>query len=103
MRLLGTAIRNRWLTESQKPDAMKAIQAGLNSADERVRQTAVKNLIAMEAQNQKDQHAEIKDFAERVLAIAIELGIDVGAIGDASTFAIEAGGVDGEVAGEQQE
>ena len=81
MRMLGTAIRGRWLTEDQKPIAMRAIEAGLKDDDPRVQQTAVKNLIAMEAQNQKDEHSHLNDFAEQIIAIAIECGIDIGALG----------------------
>ena len=81
MRLLGTAIRNRWLTDDHKPAAMEAIEAGLKSADDRVRQSALRNLIAMESQNQKDEHQQANEFISRVIELANRLGIDVGAAG----------------------
>jgi len=78
MRLLGRAINNRWLTDEHKPAAMAAIEAGLKSADDRVRQSALRNLIAMESQNQKDEHQQANEFISRVIELANRLGIDVG-------------------------
>ena len=80
MRLLGQAINNRWLTDEHKPAAMDAIAQGLQSQDDRVRQSALRNLIAMESQNQKDEHHKAEEFVTRILELADRLGVDVGAL-----------------------
>lgn len=76
-RLLGQAIRQGWLhgirwpTEATKEEidtieqqrgltmkewAAKAVMSGVSSGDARIEQIAVKSIIAMEAQNQADEH-----------------------------------------------
>jgi len=69
MRLLGQAIRGRWLTDDMKGLAIEAIEKGLKSADDRVQQAALRNLIAMESQNQKDEHMEANEVIARITGI----------------------------------
>jgi hypothetical protein len=79
MRMIERAIKNRWLTNDLKTDALAAIKRGLNCGDDRAEQTAVRNLIAMEAQNQKDEHkvidVRVVTRNDQYDAIAAELGI----------------------------
>jgi regulator of RNase E activity RraB len=81
MRMLERAIRHRWLTDDLKPAALDAIRRGMESGDPRAEQTAVRNLLAMEAQNQKDEHAKVDEFNERILSIARRCGVNVDLFG----------------------
>ena len=86
MRMIERAIKNRWLTDDLKADALAAIQRGLRCGDDRAEQTAVRNLIAMEAQNQKDEHkvidVRVTTRHDQLAGIAADLGIEVGLIED---------------------
>jgi hypothetical protein len=88
MRMIERAIKNRWLTDDLKADALAAIKRGLNSGDDRAEQTAVRNLIAMEAQNQKDEHkvidVRVQTRHDELSGIAADLGIEIGALEDAT-------------------
>ena len=88
MRMIERAIKNRWLTDDLKSDALAAIQRGLKCGDDRAEQTAVRNLIAMEAQNQKDEHkvidVRVVTRNDQYDAIAAELGIEIGVIENAA-------------------
>lgn len=71
-RLIARAIHSRWLTDlsgeecraiqggheqaTSKEIAARCIRSGLLSGDSKLEMLAVRNLIAMEAQNQKDEH-----------------------------------------------
>lgn len=71
-RLISRAVKERWFTEADgeavlkileqprnakvKELAIAVVRNGLLSHDGRTAQAAVRNLIAMEAQNQKDEH-----------------------------------------------
>ena len=96
LRMLSTAIRKRWLTDDLKPLAIEAIERGLTCGDERAEQTAVRNLLMMESQNQGDEHkivdVRIQQEHDRLDAIATELGIDKGLI---ESVARKAGDVTG--------
>ena len=101
MRMLERAIKNRWLTDDLKADALQAIKRGLNCGDDRAEQTAVRNLIAMEAQNQKDEHkvidVRVQTRNDELAGIADDLGIEVGLIEDAARQAdCSIGGVESE-------
>jgi hypothetical protein len=82
--MIERAIRNRWLTDDLKPEAIKAIKRGLTSGDSRAEQTAVRNLIAMEQQNQKDEHkvidVRVTTRHDELAGIAADLGIEIGLI-----------------------
>lgn len=80
LRMLETAIMKRWLTEDLKQRAIKTITMGLESTDERIRMRAAQCVIAMEAQNQKDEHraprkAQALDD-EQLASIARDVGVD---------------------------
>jgi hypothetical protein len=101
MRMIERAIKNRWLTNDLKTDALAAIKRGLNCGDDRAEQTAVRNLIAMEAQNQKDEHkvidVRVQTRHDELAGIAADLGIEVGAIQDAARQAdCGIGGIEGQ-------
>lgn len=72
MQVIGQAIRNRWLTDELKPLAVAAVQSGLESEDPKVKSEAVRNLLAMEAQNQRDEQRNednrLDEGRNRVLA-----------------------------------
>ena len=91
LRMIGTAIRKRWLTDELKPLAIEAIERGLQCGDERAEQTAVRNLLMMEAQNQGDEHklvdVRIQQEHDRLDAIAAELGVDPDIVADAARTA----------------
>lgn len=78
--MIATSIHKRWLTDELKPDAVDAVRKGLKSRDDRVRQAALKAFLAMEAQNQKDEHklldAQLQAGNDRLAAVAADLGID---------------------------
>lgn len=80
MQLLHQAISKRWLTEELRPLALQAIRDGLQSDDDRVKQAAIKNLLLMEAQNQKDEqhddHIRMDEGRNRVLALLGRGGAD---------------------------
>lgn len=88
MRMLERAIKNRWLTEDLKEEAIETIRRGLRCGDSRAEQTAVRSLIAMEAQNQKDEHkvidVRVVTRNDQIPAIAAELGIDLALVEDAA-------------------
>lgn len=88
LRLLHQAITKRWLTDDLKELAVEACRMGLASRDPRAQQSALRNLIAMEQQNQKDEHLEANEFRNRVLELASRLGI-AGVTDTASGGAIE--------------
>ena len=88
MRMIERAINKRWLTEDLKADAIAAIKRGMKCGDDRAEQTAVRSLIAMEAQNQKDEHkvidVRVTTRNDQLAGIAADLGIEIGLVEDAS-------------------
>jgi len=52
------------------------IDIATGGIEESSRIAAARAIIAAEAQNQKDEHAKIDEFKQRVLAIAQRCGID---------------------------
>lgn len=89
VRMIGQAIRNRWLTDELKPLAMEATRKHLESGDARIQAQAVKNLIAMEAQNQKDEIADADELRKKLLQLATEYGLGLLAPGENGAGAIE--------------
>lgn len=87
--MLERAIRNRWLTDDLKADAIAAIERGLKCGDDRAEQSAVRSLIAMEGQNQKDEHkvvdVNIATRHDQLSGIAADLGIEISAIENAES------------------
>ena len=78
-RLYGRAVINRWEIPNEKKGEVMAslIDIATNGTEESSRIAAARAIIAAESQNQKDEHAKIDEFKERVLAIAQRCGIDV--------------------------
>jgi hypothetical protein len=91
--MIEQAVKNRWLTDDLKADAIAAIRRGLTSGDDRAEQSAVRSLVAMEAQNQKDQHkvvdVNLATRHDQLSGIAADLGIEIGVISNAES---ESGG-----------
>ena len=86
VRMVQTALR-RFPTEILIEKAIQATLRGLESGDPRAEATAVKNVIAMESLNQKDEHkvidVRVQTRHDELAGIAADLGIEVGAIEDA--------------------
>ena len=87
--MIQRAIRKRWLTTDEvKALAMDAVQRGLTCGDDRAEQRAIANLLAMEAQNQKDEHkvvdVTVQTRHDNLPGIAADLGIEIGALTDAT-------------------
>jgi uncharacterized Ntn-hydrolase superfamily protein len=89
--MVERAIKNRWLTDDLKGEAIEAIRRGLRSGDDRAEQSAVRSLIAMEAQNQKDEHkvidVRVETRNDELSGIAADLGIDISLIESAENEA----------------
>jgi hypothetical protein len=100
--LMERAIKQRWLTDDLKPVAMRRIAEILEtSQDARAISRAAALVVAMEAQNQKDEHVKLDDIKQRIIAIAARCGIDPSVLGisQASGFGAESG--NSKLAGEQ--
>ena len=82
--LIQQAINKRWVTDGLKEDAMQTILDGLQSSDMRIRIRASEIVLAMESQNQKDEHhrAIIELAAIRHRLSVILNQPDVGKIGE---------------------
>lgn len=90
IRLVGMAIRKRWQVSDEIKDAILCRLEDVirDSDDDELAIKAIAQVRAMEQQNQKDEHAQIDEFRNRVLTIAKRCGIDVNLLG----FSSEAGG-----------
>lgn len=89
LQMLEMAVRRRWNIDTEA--AAKTINEHLGHRDPRVALRAAGIAAMMESQNQKDEHKELDEFSNRVIELARQLGVDVGAIGagkDASQAAI---------------
>lgn len=75
--LIQRAVANRWLTDELKPKVIKTLTSALTSGDPRAELRAAQIIVSMEAQNQKDEHKELKELHERILSIANQFGIDI--------------------------
>lgn len=86
VRMVQTALR-RFPTEILIEKAIQATLRGLESGDPRAEASAVKNVIAMESLNQKDEHkvidVRVQTRHDELAGIAADLGIEVSAIEDA--------------------
>lgn len=78
--LIGQAVKQRWLTGPLKSRAIATLRDGMDSDDERIRMRAAQILVAMESQNQQDEHKLVDVHLHarnaRLASIAAELGID---------------------------
>lgn len=99
LQMIERAVKRRWNFNRQL--AEDAVEAGLRSTDDRVKVRALAIAVAMEKQNQADEHKvidigiQLQD--DDVAAIAAELGIDAGVIFDAARIA------DGDTQGDSEE
>lgn len=78
----------RWETPDLKQRSIDAVTDCLSSGDERIRLRAVALVVAMEAQNQSDQHKAVdvdQSSRNRFLEVAQQLGIstDIASISEA--------------------
>ncbi len=87
----------RWETPNLRERSIEAVQDCLSSGDERIRLRAVALVVAMEAQNQSDQHKAVdvdQSSRNRFLEVAQQLGLatdieqvsEVGASGGFATI-----------------
>lgn len=78
LRLIERAVQRRWTFD--KTLAERAVEDGLQSADDRVRVRALGIAVAMEKQNQSDEHKVIESDAQlrrdRLITLAARLGIN---------------------------
>ena len=90
LRLLGMAIRKRWQVSDDVKDAiLERLENVIKFCpDDEIAIKAIAQVRAMEQQNQKDEHAQIDEFRNRVLTIAQRCGINVDLLG----FSQEAAG-----------
>lgn len=81
--MIETAVNRRW--KFDKSLAEKAVEDGLQSADDRVRSRALAIAVAMEKQNQHDEfkvlEIDSQHRRDRLAALAARLGVDPAVIG----------------------
>jgi phosphosulfolactate synthase (CoM biosynthesis protein A) len=84
LQLLERAVKQRWLTEPLKPQVIETLKSALTCGDVRAELRAAQILVAMESQNQNDEHkavdVRVTTRHDRLDAIAADLGIDRGTI-----------------------
>lgn len=91
----------RWKTSDLREAMMETLEDDLRSSDPRIRNAARRVVVAMEAQNQKDQHkvidVRVSTRHDQLDGIAADLGIEASVIEDAAR---EAGAITGDSEGE---
>ena len=84
--LLERAVRRRWPIDLEKTASV--VNELLSSDDERIQARAAAIAVQMEKQNQADEHkvvdVRVTTRNDRLPAIAADLGIEIGALADAS-------------------
>ena len=89
LQLIERAVKRRWVFD--KSLAERAIEEGLNSPDDRVRVRCLSIAVAMEKQNQDDEHkvldVDSQHRRDRLIALAARLGVDPIFIGSITTDA----------------
>lgn len=81
------AVRNRWLTDELKGQAIDAVRRGLSSGDSRAELRAAQIVLLMERQNQLDEQSESAQLLKRVIEQLAQLGVDTSSIGVAEASA----------------
>lgn len=82
IRLLGRAVRKRWeVSDRIKTKILERLEDVIVDGDDEIALKAIAQVRAMEGQNQKDQHAQLDEFTNRVLTIAQRCGINVDLLG----------------------
>lgn len=95
--MIERAVKRRWNFDRRL--AEDAVADGLQSLDDRVKMRALAIAVAMERQNQADEH-KVLDIGtqrdnDRLAAIAAELGVDPSVVFDANRIAVGSIGSDG--------
>jgi hypothetical protein len=80
--LIQTAVNRRWLTDELKERVIETLSNALESGDTRAKLRAAQIIVAMESQNQKDEHKELANLHERISAIANRFGVSMSSGGD---------------------
>lgn len=96
VRLYGRAVKRWDLSDEVKVAIVSQMSEVLKeSEDPKYKIGAAKVLLAAEAQNQKDEHAKVDEFNQRLLAIAQRCGIDINLLGfgDAASGSATAGAI----------
>lgn len=78
-RLYGRAIRSRWpVSDEMKMEVLANLrEIAQHGEKETARVAACNALIACERQNQQDEHSQLNQVKEQILAIAAEYGLDL--------------------------
>jgi hypothetical protein len=89
LQIIERAVKRRWNFDREL--AERAVADGLTSPDDRVKMRALSIAVAMERQNQADEH-KVLDIGnqwdrDRLAAIASELGVDESLVFDATRIA----------------
>lgn len=88
--LLERAVKQRWKINRDK--AADEVNALLSSTDERIKARALAIAVAMESQNQKDEHkvldVRVQIRHDQLPGIAADLGVDFALVEDAARKAI---------------
>ena len=104
LRLLHMAIRQRWeISEDFKAVAVSRLKSILETGDDDIAMKAIAEARHMESQNQKDEHKQLDEFAQRVLSIAARLGIDLAALGVSQATEAGASGSDARSASKSED
>ena len=97
LRLLRMAVRKRWdIPEEFRRIAVQRLAEIVDGGDDEIALKAIAEARHMEAQNQKDEHAKIDEFNQRLLGLAERCGIDIALLGFGS--AADCGAEGGDVA-----
>jgi hypothetical protein len=89
-RLINRAVRNRWEipAEEMQKTIERVVYLRDNADDEAVQMAAVRAIVSMVGQNQKDEHkvidVRVQTRHDELAGIAADLGIEVGALEDAA-------------------
>lgn len=89
-RLINRAVRNRWdvPAEEMQKTIERVVYLRDNAGDEAVQMAAVRAIVSMVGQNQKDEHkvidVRVQTRHDELAGIAADLGIEVGTIEDAA-------------------
>lgn len=105
MRLANRAIKNRWDVppEEMKKTIERACYLRDNGIEESTQTAAIRAIVSMVGQNQKDEHkvidVRVVTRNDELAGIAADLGIEIGLVEDAARKAdCSVGGTESEIA-----
>jgi hypothetical protein len=90
LKLINRAVRNRWdvPAEEMQKTIDRVVYLRDNAEDEATQMAAIRAIVSMVGQNQKDEHkvidVRVQTRHDELAGIAADLGIEVGAIEDAT-------------------